>query len=294
MSDENLFAATIILRVWEEMEVKASGVDAHSYLLGIQAFVHHGTGGDGSRYLMPGSLSGAAFWVGLRQEIYSAVMNQMPVRINLVHSLVDRTLVATDDYGWSNRAVVHCADVLNYCFSNGSQGSMGRAGGVDWWNELDQYNRQWTGGLPSSFTPIFEREPDADKDEAFPEVWYQSACHAIGVQHHLLAELFLVSFDPKIPRMGVQRKEAAKRTSERIKNLVRRMCGIGLCNQWTPPSMFTACMAIAAFGDQFQDRRDQDACLKILKVTEKNHARPTEAVQRQMMKSWDMRDAVSI
>lgn len=43
-------------------------------------------------------------------------------------------------------------------------------------------------------------------------------------------------------------------------------------------------------GDQFHDRPDQEACLDILKRTEKDHARPTEAVQRQMMKSWDMSD----
>lgn len=177
MSDENLFAATIILRVWEEMEFKHPNVDAHSYLVGIKAFVHHGTGGDGSRYLMPGSLSGAAFWVGLRQEIYSAVMNQEPVRINLVHSLVDRTLVPTDDYAWANRAVVHCADVLNFCFGDGTQGTMGRGGGLEWWNELDEYNRWWQESLPSSFTPIFYREPDWEKKEVFPEIWYQSACH---------------------------------------------------------------------------------------------------------------------
>lgn len=36
---------------------------------------------------------------------------------------------------------------------------------------------------------------------------------AIGVQHHILAELFLISFDPKLPRIGGQRKEAAKRTN---------------------------------------------------------------------------------
>lgn len=177
MSDENLFAATIILRVWEEMEVKASGVDAHSYLLGIKAFVHHGTGGDGSRYMMPGSLSGAAFWVGLRQEIYSAVMNQEPVRINLVHSLVDRGLLPTDDFSWANRAVVHCADVLNFCFGDGTQGFMGRAGGIEWWSELEEYNRRWTESLPSSFTPIFQRESEKEKGEVFPEIWYQSACH---------------------------------------------------------------------------------------------------------------------
>lgn len=84
-----------------------------------------------------------------------------------------------------------------------------------------------------------------------------------------------MSFDPKTPRIGGQRKEAAKRTNvsnvttacqvitqpcrlripadnsklfpqERIQSIVRKVCGIGLCNQWTPPSMFTACMAIAA------------------------------------------------
>lgn len=253
MSDENLFAATIILRMWEEMEVKASGVDAHGYLLGIQAFVHHRTAVDedvnniNRRYLMPGSLSSAAFWVGLRQEIYSAVMNQQPVRINLVHSLVDRTLVPTDDFGWANRAVVHCADVLNFCFGEGLQGRMGRAGGLEWWRELNDYNQRWMENLPSSFTPIFVRKPEKERGEVFPEIWYQSACHgrsfrdaapppsvicrysmilrqrwyvsadlapaALGVQHHLLAELFLVSFDPKIPRMGAQRKEAAKRTN---------------------------------------------------------------------------------
>lgn len=43
-------------------------------------------------------------------------------------------------------------------------------------------------------------------------------------------------------------------------------------------------------GDQFHDRQDQKACLDILKRTEKDHARPTEAVQRQMIKSWDMND----
>lgn len=33
---------------------------------------------------------------------------------------------------------------------------------------------------------------------------------------------------------------------KRIRDIVREICGIGLGNQWTPPGMFTACMAIAA------------------------------------------------
>lgn len=47
-----------------------------------------------------------------------------------------------------------------------------------------------------------------------------------------------------------------------------------------------------AVGDQFHDRQDQLACLEILKKTEKDHNRPTEAVQQQMMRSWDMIDTV--
>lgn len=148
------------------MAVKHSGIDAHSYLLGIHAFVH-----GGARYLKPGSLSAASFWVGLRQEIYSAVMNQQPVRINLVHSLVDRTLGEADDYAWANRAVVHCADVLNFCF-----GDPGRQP-VKWWTELERWNGQWNRRRPPSFTPIFSKE--RGEGDAFPEIWYQSSCHGM-------------------------------------------------------------------------------------------------------------------
>lgn len=100
---------------------------------------------------------------------------------------------------------------------------------------------------------------------------------------------------------------------ERIQTLVRRVCGIGLGNQWSPPGVFTACMAIAAckcprsipsppickttsaklrngimsnklpmpdaVGDHFPAKRDQEFMLGILKATERDHARPTEAIQ---------------
>jgi hypothetical protein len=184
VSDENLFAATIILRVLEEMEggeappppeslglpvvltlsylVKNMGMDNHGYLLGIHAFVK---GGD--QYLRPGTLSAASFWIGLRQEIYSAVMNHQPVRINLVHSLVDRSLGPADDYTWANRAVVHCADALNFCFGTDS-----RPAGSKWY-ELDDWNKKWTELVPASFVPIYQKE---GSEGSFPEFWYQNSC----------------------------------------------------------------------------------------------------------------------
>jgi hypothetical protein len=64
------------------------------------------------------------------------------------------------------------------------------------------------------------------------------------------------------------------------------LCGIGLSNRSVPPGMFTACMGIAICGDRFSERRAQDALLDVLRQTEKDHARPTTAVQQQMMSSW--------
>jgi hypothetical protein len=41
-----------------------------------------------------------------------------------------------------------------------------------------------------------------------------------------------------------------------------------------------------AGGDRFEDRMDQEALLNVLIETEKNHARPTAAIQLQMKKVW--------
>ena len=177
------------------------GTDNHAYLLSIVAFVK-----GGNRFLTPGSLSAACFWVGLRQEIYSAMMSHRTVWINLDNGLVDRSLEPAEDHTWANRAVIHCADVLNFCFGQDAQHATSR------WEELDDYSRRWKIAKPSSFEPLYE---DKSATRAFPEVWLQSSCHAIGLQHHLLAELFLARFDPKIPKIGANRKVAEEQLTVR-------------------------------------------------------------------------------
>ncbi|KAF3356288.1 hypothetical protein VdG1_06382 [Verticillium dahliae VDG1] len=232
VSDENLFAATIILRVLEEMDVPVLGQDTHGHLLGIHAFVapHSApptptTPDPGPRSpLSPHSLSAACFWVGLRQEIYSAVMNHQPVRMNLAHpAVVDRSTTPADDYAWANRAIVHCADVLNFCFGP-DHADRPR------WHALREANKNWKAALPASYMPVFYRERDlnaaetgdaeADAMKAFPEVWYWKGCHIIAVQHHILAELYLALFDPAHPRTGLQRRAADAALASQARTLV--------------------------------------------------------------------------
>lgn len=272
ISDETLFAATIILRVLEEIDLPDSDLQGH--MLGIQVFV-----GARDPYAIRGGLSEAAFWVGLRQEIYVATVKQKSVKINLDQCLVDRSVEPASDFEWANRAVVHYADVLNCCF-----GPEGVA--FSKWVELKDYSEKWQEMKPSSFTPIFYREANAQKREAFPEVWYSHACHIIGVQHHKLGQILLAIFDPKIPRVGGSRSTAVKSMEEQIKQDLRELCGIGLYNRWTPPGIFTASMGIAICGDRFDIRSDQEALLDVLVRTENDHARRTTAVQNQMKEAW--------
>ena len=97
--DENLLASTIILRHLEEFEVPISGQqpsDQHSHLLGAQAFI-----AAQERAAITGGLRQAAFWVGLRQEVYVAFVNQRPVLPALEHCNVDRSFEAAEDHIWS-------------------------------------------------------------------------------------------------------------------------------------------------------------------------------------------------
>ncbi len=44
-------------------------------------------------------------------------------------------------------------------------------------------------------------------------------------------------------------------------------------------------------GDRFTERIDQEALLDILVRTERDHGRPTAAVQKQMKEAWGWADA---
>jgi hypothetical protein len=151
--------------------VPINETDTQSHMLGIQVFVSAR-----SPRGVSGSLSEAAFWVGLRQEIYSAVINHNPVQLKLEQYNVDRSLEHANDFVWANRAVVHCADVLNFCFGT-------KAISMSRWQDLQEYNKGWREQKPATFTPTYYREADREKYEVFPEVWYVNTCHGKRKPH---------------------------------------------------------------------------------------------------------------
>lgn len=240
-----------------------TGTDYEGYMLSVNHFVEKG-GQLRDSCLIPGSLGAASFWVGLRQEIYVAVVTQREVRLRLVGSLVNplRYFEATDDHTWANRAVLHCAEVLNFVYDPHSPHRR---------DELRRWNELWEHSLPKSYDPIFQED---GAKYAFPAIWYRQSCHGTFFEFDLGGKRLIFPSDrcaasslgPTFhPELGQHRAmriwgqdspagefslhlfgRALTAWQEQIQPLVRKICGIGLGNQWTPPSVFTACMAISA------------------------------------------------
>lgn len=219
---------------------------------------------------MLGGLRKAASFVGLRQEIYVAFVNQRSVASAFIeHCNVERTLDLADDCTWANRIIFHVSHVLNYCFGDGDQS-------VATYNQLVDYCDNWMSYKPSSFLPIYYREPE--EGEVFPEIWLLGDAVACAHLHWHLAKILLTAHNPKIPRLGPGQRVAVKNMDDEIKNSVRAACGMAVSNSKTPPNWVTACMTIALCGDRFTDRMEQEALLRILHRTEEEHAWPTGTV----------------
>lgn len=194
--DENLLAATVILRFLEEIEVPVSGTNSQNHLLGTHVFISAQ-----ERSTHSGGLRQAAFWIGLRQEIYVAFVSQRSIAPALEHCNIDRSFDAADDCTWANRIVVHCADVIRFCFGDGERSLAHYAA-------LCEYSAQWMLFKPPSFAPIYYREPG--ENDVFPEMWLLGDHVVCALQHHHLALILLAAHNPRVPRLGPGQKSALK------------------------------------------------------------------------------------
>lgn len=114
------------------------------------------------------SLRQAVYWSGLRQEIYNALCLQKAPDVNLasLRYQFDTPRPDEDDSVWANQAIAHGADVLFFCFGEGSRSVARHA-------ELKSMNQQWKENIPASFDPYFVRSNADD----LPDIRYSSACH---------------------------------------------------------------------------------------------------------------------
>lgn len=225
LQDENLLASTIILRHVEEIEVPLSGqqpAEQESHLFGAHAFITAQ-----ERATITGGLRQAAFWVGLRQEIYVAFVNQRSIIPALEHCNIDRSFEAASDDVWACRMVVLAADIIRYCFGDHDHPQ-------STYTFLADCATQWYNSKPASFLPVYERQ--SSEDNVFPELQYVADDVVTGMQHYYLARILLVAHNPKIPRLGPLRTAALRAADAEVMEYIRILCGICMSNPHSPPN----------------------------------------------------------
>ena len=101
------------------------------------------------------------------------MMQRKPMSIGMIESIVDRTFDKADQYTWANRAVVHCADVINLCFSPAGKGF------YDQWRRLNTWNRNWEQFLPPSCQRVYSGVDTTDPRK-FPKILYHNGCQGMS------------------------------------------------------------------------------------------------------------------
>jgi hypothetical protein len=193
--DESLLAATIILRLMEEMNISILGSDPQGHLLGTQAIItaaeHQYAATSGPNFRQ------AIYWAAFRQELWIALMYQRPFQLHIFPA--DRSLDPASDSIWATRTIAHLGDVSNFAFGEERHS-------VKRYSQLMDENTAWRTRRPDSFDPFFYRQDRDGSGRNFPDIRFHEKQHVMGMQYNTLAHVLLVVHDPTIPQLGPSHK----------------------------------------------------------------------------------------
>lgn len=317
MTDEDLFAAAVILRYYEELDADITGEDPETFLQTFQIFTSAQLNADISSpdistptslpsvyahtYPHPNPLSmpyvhtlrHASFRIAIRQEITSAFLKQRPIRQDLRAWDSMRSFSEAEDAVWTDRVLAFCSRVVQFCFGDDSTlptlplGSRTR---VSRWRELKDFERLWDLHKPLSFNAIHYQEPtrnSADPNSVFPQIWHLSGVHVAGHQYLDLARILLTVYDPTVPRLGSGAAAATKRIAEEVRRLVLRICGLAVSNAVSiQPSLIAASLAIAVCGEYFVDEVQRRAMMGLLEKLGRDFAWPVQKTIKELREAW--------
>jgi hypothetical protein len=167
-SHDDLLAATVILRLLEELDVPLEGLDPCQHSIGTRAFLRS----QAAPASPVTSLRRAASWAGVRQEIYvSLCLHRQPAIRATLDMLT--SLDSSDDCAWANRAVSLCSDVLDFCFAEATDTAK-------MYDALLARHLQWHAERPPSYDPLgvgSAGSPDDPESKPFRDIRFLADWH---------------------------------------------------------------------------------------------------------------------
>jgi hypothetical protein len=233
------------------------------------------------------SLRHSACLIALRQEIWSAFLNQRTFRLPVCPTNDYTQLDPVNDFTWTNRILVWCADLLKFCFGEGK--SLPFSEKMKRWSVLKAFDLKWESNKPLEFKPLYFEEADPSSGKFFPVIWHQNACQAVGSQHIELSRILLAVSDPNLSRLGLAARQANLALEEELRCIIRRLVGLALSNSKCPVLFVNAAVGISVCGEYLTDPAEQNAVLEFLADLEFQHAWPTAASASALKEAWQVR-----
>ena len=200
--DETLLCAIVILRFYEQLNgmselwryliilltlftvPSSTGSDEEQHLAGCSAIIRTS---QGHHFVDPSAptLREAAFWVYVRQCLYNATINQLPLDIDFSLQLHPTPGSMRDAHplarlrletAWANQMTWNIACVVNFCYEP-TEPLAERAHRVRRWHELWDLVQAWLNDRPEGFNPIFEGH--ANDSSVLPDIWFTADWHGM-------------------------------------------------------------------------------------------------------------------
>ncbi|KAL3489943.1 hypothetical protein BJX62DRAFT_238587 [Aspergillus germanicus] len=274
---DDLLAATIILRLHEELDGPFGDFQTYRHSIGTRALLQS-QAIDSS---LASGLRRAGAWAGVRQEIYASIKLHRPPAMKPSPEMLEHLESLSHDGAWADRAVSHCLDVLDFCFGDNSVNG-------DIYDSLLVLNAQWESERPASYDPLcFHTRAGCDiGPEVSWDVRFHADWHAIGWAYRTLARILLVIHNPRQPRVGLNRISAWEKVLKEVHYSIKLLCSIAWCRATVPGPSLIACMAVWLAGDMVESGREQKEVLELLTATEAVHGWPTEDIRTELEGVW--------
>jgi len=289
--DEALLCAIVILRFFEQLNVPSTtGSDAGQHLAGSSAILRASQG----NYVDPSAptLREAAFWVYVRQCLYTATVNQQPPDIDFSLQLHPKPSSMQDshplarlrlDTAWANQMTWITALIVSFCFEVETPGE--QIGKLARWQELWDAVQTWAKDRPKGFDPIWYGV--AGDDSCFPQVYFTADWHAVAFGFYHFSCIMLHAFKPG-PRFAIRTVGSLTNKDRQILEHAHAICGACRSTPEIVQLSIILCHTIFIWGPLLLDLNERNEIVQLLEDFERLNVWPTAWIITALKMEWGL------